>query len=414
MLDQFVSRLKILINFIRRKAFLYRNILNNQSRKVEPYAFIRVFNEEYTLLTSLNSITPAIKKGIIAYHDPLPGIEVDNTVSILENWVKEHPGFKLVKYPHFVIPPTQILHRFIKIAPEWYLDKYYEFALQELKNHAIANGDYESAFVVKIDCDQVYSSQALIDFFNFIRYDKTQYSTYFLYSLDVHFVNQRVTMRPNSFSHYDHYCIKLSEFPSFYFKTNELSFSSLEYPIKIIIPDSSGLSNSKIFRSYSLTSYYRYVFTYRVMLSPWWDKWSFPLKLPNDKVFTEPYLFRIINQYSWFDNIYSYESVKIDTLNANFLAFITSVHLRFNKYEHITPDKYNYFRDLKSEINNLLKSTMSKHTFNYSREWFTEKNLYINVFNKLSPKALAKFKTLKTNIDTDKLMKISRNYYKQK
>ena len=43
---------------------------------VEPWAFIRVKDERKTLLASLNSILPAIKKGVIAYNDCTDGSDV--------------------------------------------------------------------------------------------------------------------------------------------------------------------------------------------------------------------------------------------------------------------------------------------------------------------------------------------------
>lgn len=59
--------------FIKKIMKKYRPLSKKyRENPVEPWAFIRVFNEITTIEECLNSIKPVIKKGVIGYHE-LPG-----------------------------------------------------------------------------------------------------------------------------------------------------------------------------------------------------------------------------------------------------------------------------------------------------------------------------------------------------
>lgn len=133
-----------------------------------PYAFIRLANEELTLRACLASLEGIITKGIIAYHEPLPGTVIDNSLVIAQEFIARNPGFKLVKYELPVLPNNSSWVAASIVDPEqqpqlrgWLLDSFYNFALDQAIAWAQEQGDYEHAFLIKIDGDHVYSPTLL-------------------------------------------------------------------------------------------------------------------------------------------------------------------------------------------------------------------------------------------------------------
>ena len=63
---------------------------------IEPWAFIRVHNEQKTLAACLNSILPALHRGVIAYNDC-----TDDSEQIILDFCKKNPGFIPAKYDEF-------------------------------------------------------------------------------------------------------------------------------------------------------------------------------------------------------------------------------------------------------------------------------------------------------------------------
>ncbi|RIY32380.1 hypothetical protein CKF54_05010 [Psittacicella hinzii] len=132
--------------------------------EIEPYAFIRFSNEAITIKSSLESIVPFFKKGIICYHELLPGIEEDGSLAIVEEFVRQNPGFRLVKYPfHVLFQNLEGLydHLYSSTSKYWLLHTYYQFALEQLKELVKENGDQDTAWFFKVDCDHVYSQKLL-------------------------------------------------------------------------------------------------------------------------------------------------------------------------------------------------------------------------------------------------------------
>ncbi|WP_337199440.1 hypothetical protein [Campylobacter molothri] len=72
---------------------LDKNSKNTKS-PLNPWAFIRVKNEISTLKSSLESILPAIQRGIIAYNDCDDGSE-----EFILEFCKKYPTFIPKKYP---------------------------------------------------------------------------------------------------------------------------------------------------------------------------------------------------------------------------------------------------------------------------------------------------------------------------
>lgn len=133
--------------------------------EIEPYAFIRFSNEAITMQASLDSIQPFFKKGIICYHDPLPGITEDGSIAIAQEFCRKNPGFRLVRYPFPVI--FQNMAHFSRLfysgatSRLWLLHAYYTYAHLHLRELAIDNGDIDKAYIYKIDLDHIYSAKLL-------------------------------------------------------------------------------------------------------------------------------------------------------------------------------------------------------------------------------------------------------------
>jgi len=113
-----------------------------------PWAYIRVKNEAITLKSSLESILPAIQRGIIGYNDCDDGSE-----EIILEFCKQYPSFIPVKYPYEVqIQNPQ--------SEENKLYKYYDFVLSFIP---------KNEWFIKIDVDHVYDGAKLFKSFYLAR-----------------------------------------------------------------------------------------------------------------------------------------------------------------------------------------------------------------------------------------------------
>jgi beta-1,4-N-acetylgalactosaminyltransferase len=109
---------------------------------VSPYAFIRVRNERPTLRCSLESILPAIKKGVIAYHNC-----TDESEEIILDFCGKNPDFIPAKYDWFTRYEDSRSAR---------LTRYYNWTLAHLP---------QNEWLIKIDCDQIYDADILMETF---------------------------------------------------------------------------------------------------------------------------------------------------------------------------------------------------------------------------------------------------------
>lgn len=116
-----------------------KNSLNPHS-PLNPWAFIRVCNEAITLRACLESILPAIQRGIIAYNDCTDGSE-----EIILDFCAKYPTFIPAKYPHHI----QIRN---PQSEENKLHNYYNFALSHIP---------KKQWLIKIDCDHIYDAKKL-------------------------------------------------------------------------------------------------------------------------------------------------------------------------------------------------------------------------------------------------------------
>ena len=107
---------------------------------LNPWAFIRVKNEAITLKASLESLLPAIQRGIIAYNDCNDGSE-----ELILEFCKKYPSFIPKKYPYEVqIQNPQ--------KEENKLHSYYNFALSFIP---------KAEWFIKIDVDHIYDAKKL-------------------------------------------------------------------------------------------------------------------------------------------------------------------------------------------------------------------------------------------------------------
>lgn len=138
--------------------------------KSKPYAFIRFGNEIITIKQSLESILGFTDRGIICYHEFLPGTSSDGSIKVVQEFVRKNPGFRLVKYPLPVIyQDCQYLKNNINQADRfWLLDAFYNFALLNLIELAKENGDYDTAYIFKHDCDHIYYAPALQESYEYL------------------------------------------------------------------------------------------------------------------------------------------------------------------------------------------------------------------------------------------------------
>lgn len=138
------ARRKIrLLNGFVVKDFNYRRT----AKPVEPYAYIRVYNEIKTIDACLSSILPVIKKGVIGYNDCNDGSEE----YILE-FCKKNKGFIPYKYPYHILSPNDP-KLFEKNCDEKH--KLYYYCNEVLKQLP------KNEWIIKIDCDHVFDKEKL-------------------------------------------------------------------------------------------------------------------------------------------------------------------------------------------------------------------------------------------------------------
>ena len=117
---------------------------------LNPWAFIRVKNEALTLEFSLQSMLPALQRGIIAYNDC-----DDKSEEIILEFCEHYPSFIALKYPHKIELESPK-------SEENKLHNYYNWALS-----FIPKGEW----FIKIDADHIYDAKKLYESFYAIQGD---------------------------------------------------------------------------------------------------------------------------------------------------------------------------------------------------------------------------------------------------
>ncbi len=100
------------------------------------------------MLSSLESIAPAIQRGVIAYHDC-----DDGSQEIILQFCRAHPGFIPFKYPYSVMPVDEEEAYRLGVKT---LHEYYNDVLAKIP---------ENQWLIKIDCDQIYDAAKLFKSF---------------------------------------------------------------------------------------------------------------------------------------------------------------------------------------------------------------------------------------------------------
>lgn len=155
----------------------YRPLYKANSEKVNPWAYIRVKDEAITLKSCLNSIVPAISRGIIGYHDCSDGSE-----EIILEFCKRNTGFISHKYEHEIIPFND--HRYMHFVNDentfsGYCNKLLSF---------IPKGDW----LIKIDADHIYNQDRLEQF---LKYPRSKEESIIITNLNLHCEENRVLIR---------------------------------------------------------------------------------------------------------------------------------------------------------------------------------------------------------------------------
>lgn len=129
-----------LLKVRHRGYFDYDPKAKNPKSPLNPWAYIRVKNEASTLKASLDSMLPAIQRGVIGYHDCDDGSE-----EIIEEFCQKYPSFIPAKYP-YVIEIENPKHEKNKLY------SYYNFCLSFIP---------EDEWLLKIDADHLYDAKKL-------------------------------------------------------------------------------------------------------------------------------------------------------------------------------------------------------------------------------------------------------------
>ena len=150
----------------------------NPKSPLNPWAYVRVKNEAKTLRASLDSILPAIQRGVIGYNDCDDGSE-----EIILEFCKQYPSFIPVKYPYKVIieNPTKEENK---------LYSYCNYVLSFIP---------KNEWFIKIDVDHIYDAKRLYKSFYILQKD----NVLFLNRIDLSIQNNQVFIHKimNNFLH---------------------------------------------------------------------------------------------------------------------------------------------------------------------------------------------------------------------
>jgi len=136
MLNRYIERL---YNIHNRASLIANALLFPCKKPIEPWAFIRVHNERKTLSASLNSILPAINRGVIGYNDCTDGSE-----EIILDFCKNNSGFIASKSENFSKAPNEPLSE--KLA------RHYNLTFSFIP---------KNEWFIKVDADQIYVANKL-------------------------------------------------------------------------------------------------------------------------------------------------------------------------------------------------------------------------------------------------------------
>lgn len=139
-------------------------------------AYIRLANEEKTILSCLDSIDRVFDKILILHSDIS-----DSSLNLVEWYSKSHQNIKIIQYPYTVYHQGSELY-FKKYDKNHSLAAYYEYGLQFI----------ETDYWMKIDADQIYFTDQLIYYLNLIRIDYKSNNYYDMHGYNGNIINNTI------------------------------------------------------------------------------------------------------------------------------------------------------------------------------------------------------------------------------
>jgi hypothetical protein len=123
--------------------------------------YIRLANEEHTILPCLDSIKNIFDK-ILILHSNI----TDSSLELINRYINQNniTNIEIQKYPYDVIPYLSVEYATNSYKHQNSLAAYHNFGLQFI----------ETDFLMKIDADQIYINSKLKDYVNTIANDKSQ------------------------------------------------------------------------------------------------------------------------------------------------------------------------------------------------------------------------------------------------
>lgn len=177
-------------------------------KDINPWAFIRAYNEIETIKITLKSILGGgITKGIIGYHLDEFGKD-DGTSEIIKQFCKNNPNFIPFEYPYKIVAPNKDLYK-QGVDEKLRLDTYYNFIL---KNIPLKD------WLIKIDCDHLYNEIALKQV---LMQPKNIIDCIYLPALNMHYCNGELYFLKNFYKiGDDHWLINKDKDTHFYMDYN--------------------------------------------------------------------------------------------------------------------------------------------------------------------------------------------------
>lgn len=140
-------------NFLQKKTIrllLKLRYLLLAFRKPVKIGFLRLYNEENTIIPCLMSVIDMTDIIVLIYSD----IE-DSSLELVRRYIKDNrleKKFIIRRYPHKVFTQHAPEYRSGKVKPENTLAAYYEFGYKICRRPAA----FQHGFIFKIDADQIY------------------------------------------------------------------------------------------------------------------------------------------------------------------------------------------------------------------------------------------------------------------
>lgn len=194
------------------------NLSSNSTTQLSSrcWAFIRAHNEITTIEASLNSLIPALDRGIIGYHSCTDGSE-----EVILRFCQQHPNFIPFKYPFDVIPHSNMRYLGDDYQIEQRLDYYYNAVLDH-----IPTGDW----LIKIDCDHIYDTEKLSAL---LTLPKSDDEIILFPKFNLHYMDGKFYLLKDSLLQFenDHFLIKKTENLHFIFKSGHFLHPKIKLPV---------------------------------------------------------------------------------------------------------------------------------------------------------------------------------------